>query len=261
MADPKADPKTDPNADPLAPIRARLDRALLAFDFDGTFAPIAARPEDARPAPGAIELLTELAGRVAQLAIVTGRPAEDVVELGGLAAISGLTVLGHYGLQRWTGGVLTSPDPVPGVAIAREALHSLAPTGALIEDKIHSVVVHTRSLPDPEAALRAIERPLAELAAANGLELVPGRAVLELRPPGIDKGGALAALVAEVSPAVVLVAGDDVGDIPMFKAAGALSVPAVRIAVVSAGASPEVAAAADLTVDGPLALITLLKTL
>jgi trehalose 6-phosphate phosphatase len=247
--------------DPLAPIRATLDRSLLAFDFDGTFAPIVARPEDALPAEGVLALLTELAGRVARLAIITGRPAETVIELGGLAAIPNLTVLGHYGLQHWENGVLTSPSPEPGVALVRAALAGLLPAGAMIEDKEQSVVVHTRACADPDAALAAIEVSLQELAAAHGLEVVPGRAVRELRPPGVDKGGALKSLVAEVKPASVLVAGDDVGDLPLFAAAGELSVPAVRIAVVSAGAAPEVAAAADLTVDGPAALVALLQTL
>jgi trehalose 6-phosphate phosphatase len=248
-------------ADPLAPIRATLERALLAFDFDGTFAPIVARPDDARPAAGALALLGALAARVARVAIVTGRPAENAVELGGLADVPGLVVLGHYGLQRWEAGVLTTPDPLPGVAIARAALADLVPPEAFIEDKVHSVVVHTRGCADPDEALRAIEPQLRELAAANGLEVVPGRAVLELRPPGVDKGDALATLVTEVDPASVLVAGDDVGDIAMFAAARRLGVPAVSIAVVSEGAAPEVAAAADLTVAGPLALIALLSTL
>lgn len=245
----------------LAPIRATLDRALLAFDFDGTFAPIVSRPEDARPAAGAVALLHRLATRAGHLAIITGRPAPTILELAELRGVPRLTILGHYGLQRWTDGRLSSPDPLPGVAVARAALPGLIPAGARIEDKAHSVVVHTRGLPDPDAALRALAAPLAALAAENGLEVVPGRAVLELRPPGVDKGGALEALVAQLEPASLLVAGDDLGDLPLFAAAGRQAIPVVRIAVVSPGAAPEVAAAADLSVDGPDALVALLETL
>ncbi|HXJ25408.1 MAG TPA: trehalose-phosphatase, partial [Streptosporangiaceae bacterium] len=38
--------------------------ALVAADFDGTLAPIVARPQDARPYPGALPALTALAGAV-----------------------------------------------------------------------------------------------------------------------------------------------------------------------------------------------------
>ena len=90
--------------------------ALVAVDFDGTLAPIVARPEDARPASGAIEVLAALAARLGVVAIVSGRPAAEVVELAGLPDNSPVRVLGHYGMQRWRAGVLETPDPVPGIA-------------------------------------------------------------------------------------------------------------------------------------------------
>ena len=58
--------------------------ALVAADFDGTLAPIVARPQDARPHPGALAALTALAGAVGTVAVITGRPAADAVALGGL---------------------------------------------------------------------------------------------------------------------------------------------------------------------------------
>ena len=48
--------------------------ALVAADFDGTLAPIVARPRDARAHPGAVPALTALAGAVGTLAVITGRP-------------------------------------------------------------------------------------------------------------------------------------------------------------------------------------------
>ncbi|HEV7207766.1 MAG TPA: trehalose-phosphatase [Mycobacteriales bacterium] len=246
---------------PLEALRPLLAETLVALDFDGTLAPIVARPQDARPAPGAVTMLTTLAGRVRQLAIVTGRPAEAVVELGRLRHVPGLVVLGHYGLQRWSGGVVTTPEPVPGVAAARAALPALLPAGASIEDKVHSVVVHTRGHAEPESAQRQLAAPLAELASRYGLELVRGRYVWELRPPGTDKGDALRQLARPLHPRAVLVAGDDLGDLPMFAAAADLGVPAVRVAVVSADAPPQVADAADHVVAGPAALIALLTEL
>ncbi len=241
-------------------VRERLWGALVALDFDGTLSDIAARPQDARPVPGAVEVLTALAARVRRLAVVTGRPAETVVELGGLATVPGLVVYGHYGLQRWAGGRLVTPGPDPAVAQALSRLPQL-PDGARVEDKEHSLVVHLRQASDPVGQTDALRTPLAALAAEVGLELVGGRFVWELRPAGIDKGAALRALAADAQPAAVLVAGDDVGDLPMFAAAAELGVPYARIAVLGRDADPSVAAAADETVADPAGLVKLLADL
>lgn len=244
----------------LASVRALLGEALVALDFDGTLAPIVARPEDARPAPGVVDALVALAPAVRRLAIVTGRPASAVVDLGGLAVVPGLVVCGHYGLERWADGALTSPPVAAGVEVVRRELPRL-PDGARVEDKHHSIVVHTRGTADPAGDLAALEEPLRQLAGRTGLELVGGRFVWELRPAGVDKGGALRSLAGEVDPGAVLVAGDDLGDLPMFTAAGDLGVPVARVAVLGADADPRVAAAADVTVNGPGALVALLTEL
>jgi trehalose 6-phosphate phosphatase len=52
-------------------------RPLLAFDFDGTLAPIVARPDDAR-VPTAVQQRLERLGRALPLAIVSGRRVDDV---------------------------------------------------------------------------------------------------------------------------------------------------------------------------------------
>ena len=87
--------------------------------------------------------------------------------------------------------------------------------------------------------------------------------VLELRPPGFDKGGVLRRLVAAARPGAVLFAGDDVGDLPAFavveelRAAGT---PALSVASASPEAA-EVAERADLAVDGPPGVVALLQAL
>jgi len=121
--------------------------------------------------------------------------------------------------------------------------------------------VHVRRTADPDAAYAALRAPLTALAADLGLELVGGRYVWELRPPGVDKGQAFTALVAERDPAAVLIAGDDLGDLPVFHAARALAVPSVCVAVTGADAPEAVAVAADLTVADPPALLAVLRSL
>ena len=248
----------------LAALRADPGGSVVALDYDGTLAPVVARPSDAVPADGAADALTALAPRLRTLALVTGRPADVVVELGGLATVPGLVVLGQYGAQRWCDGTLESTPPLPGVERVRARLPGLLEAeGAVLEDKGLSLVVHTRPCPDPSGALGRLTAPVRELAADEGLELHPGRLVLELRPPGFDKRGALLSLCDPV-PSAVLFAGDDVGDLSAFDAVDGLraaGVPGVLVCSDSEEGPPELRARADLVVDGPGGVVALLQRL
>jgi trehalose 6-phosphate phosphatase len=252
----------------LAAMRREPARALIATDFDGTLSPIVADPREARADPGAVAGLRGLAGVVGTLAVITGRPAEEAVGLGGFEGVPGLIVLGHYGLERWEDGALTAPAALPGVEAARERLPGVlagagAPEGVWVEDKGSAVAVHTRRTADPEGALEVLREPLAGLAAETGLAVEPGRMVIELRPPGMDKGAALTALVAERKAGPVLFAGDDLGDLAAFAAVRALrgeGHPGVTVCSAS-GEVSELAAGADLVVDGPAGVAALLSWL
>jgi trehalose 6-phosphate phosphatase len=243
-------------------------QALVATDFDGTLSPIVADPQTARPLPGAVPALAALAGAVGTVAVITGRAAAEAVALGGLDAVPGICVLGHYGWQRWQDGQLTVPDTPPAVTAARQALPGLladagAPKGTWIEDKEHAVAVHTRRTADPEAALSGLRGPLGDLAERLGLAAEPGRLVIELRPPGMDKGAALAGLAREREAGSVLFCGDDLGDLPAFAAVRSLraeGIPGCAVASASAE-SPQVAAAADLVVPGPEGIVGLLAAI
>jgi trehalose 6-phosphate phosphatase len=243
-------------------------RALIALDFDGTLAPIVADPAQARALPAATAAVRALAPLVGTIAIITGRPAEAAVEYGSLGQVPGIVVLGHYGRQRWRDGVLTSPPPPPGLAIARERLPgvlaaAVAPGEVWIEDKDDALAVHTRRAADPAGALEQIRGPLLALAASTGLRAEPGRLVIELRPPGADKGLALKDLAAEQARSAVMFCGDDLGDRPAFGAVRELrSAGLPGIAVFSGSAEVQgLAAEADLIVDGPVAVAELLGAL
>ena len=252
----------------LAAIVADPAHALLATDYDGTLAPIVADPAAAVAAPGAVAALARLAGRVGTVAIITGRAAVDAVSLGGLADVPGLIVLGHYGAQRWQAGVLSAPPVPPGVQAAREALPGLlaelaAPAGTAVEDKGTALAVHTRRTADPAAALALLREPLGRLADSASLTLEPGRLVLELRPPGTDKGTALRELAGERAARSVLFCGDDLGDLTAFAAIRGLradGIPGCAVASESAE-TPAVAAAADVVVDGPPGIAAFLAAL
>jgi trehalose 6-phosphate phosphatase len=258
--------RTPAGAEGLSAIKARPGRALAAFDFDGTLAPIVDDPDAARAQDGAAAALAELARHIGKVAIITGRPAAVAVEYGGLAGIEGLVVLGQYGRERWENDTLDVPEEPPGVAEARVKLPKLietAPEGVAIEDKGHALAVHTRRAAEPEVALERLRGLVAALAERTGLTMEPGRFVLELRPPGMDKGAALRALAGELGSAAILYAGDDLGDLAAYDAVDALraeGVPGVKVC----SASDEVTALADradLVVDGPPGIVRLVESL
>jgi trehalose 6-phosphate phosphatase len=246
--------------------------AVIASDFDGTLSPLVEDPSMSRAADGALDALARLASSVGQVAIVTGRPALVATELSGVSGHAGLgrlVVLGHYGLERWEAstGAITS-EPVPeGVAVARDRLPGVLRDAGLpdayVEDKDSSLAVHTRRLADPSGALETLRTPLSELAEEVGLRLEPGNLVLELRPPGIDKGVALRRLVESTGAHSVLYAGDDLGDLAAFQALQALrgeGLYAVLVAARSSGANALVEAA-DIVVDDPAGVVTVLTAL
>lgn len=257
-------PATEAGRAGLAALLRDPASGLIAFDFDGTLAPIVPAPDDARAFPGSIDALRTLAGIYARVAIVTGRPARWLVDVAGLGQVPGLVIAGQYGAERWSGGRLYEPEAPPGVAAVRQQLpRVLAGADARIEDKRMSLVVHTRLSADPDRTLAALSDAVRALADQHGLEAHPGRYVIEVRPPGLDKGGALRELVREYDVRAVLFAGDDVGDIPAFAAVEELRSQGVAgLTVCSASAEvPQLTERADLVVDGPPGVTELLTAL
>jgi len=257
----------------LAALLADPARALIGLDFDGTLAPIVDDPDSARAHPQAVAALGRLAAHIGAIAVITGRPAAVAVEYGGFAGVAelaGLVVLGHYGLERWdaASGQVVSPGESAGVAAARSELPSLlaaldAPPGTWVEDKGSAVAVHTRRTGDPDAVLASLRAPLRELAARHDLVVEPGRMVLELRPPGVDKGAALLGYARERGARAVVFMGDDLGDLAAFDAVEQLRDEGVPGVTVCSGSAEVTALAdrADLVVDGPDGVVELLSNL
>lgn len=248
-------------------------RSVVALDFDGTLAEIVPDPDQARAHPGAVPALAALAPEVASVAVITGRPAGVAVRYGGFAGVPGLehlVVLGHYGAERWdaVSGIVHTPAEHPGVAAVRAELPGFldaigAWRGTWIEEKGRALAVHTRRAEDPAAAFAALREPLTELAARHGLMVEPGRAVLELRPPGMDKGVALTEYLAETGAEAVLYAGDDLGDLAAYAAVEKLRTDGLPGVLVCSGSAevPELASRADIVLPGPAKVTEFLATL
>jgi trehalose 6-phosphate phosphatase len=255
-------PVSDSGIDAMRAIMAHPERTLVAADFDGTLAPIIDNPEEAFADPDAVAALSRLGHLVALVAVITGRPAETAVRLGGFRSVPGLrsmVVLGQYGVERWdadTGEFSIPPEPGEVTEAGDELPDVLAELGlpdARIEHKGRAIGVHTRELGDATGAFERLEEPLGELAARHGLLVEPGRNVLEIRAPGIDKGKALRDLVEERGIGQIIFAGDDLGDLPAFRAVEELRAQGIPGLLISSASHEQDALSelADLVLDGP----------
>lgn len=233
---------------------------LLALDFDGTLSHVVADPARAFAHPESVAALARLGRRLGAIAVVTGRPVRQARELGGFVGLDGLenlVICGQYGAERWDAstGQVTEPEPPEAVVqLSDELPRWLADHGAeqaRIEDKGLAVAVHVRGL-DPALQV-ALEPPLRRLAAERGLAVEPGRQVIELRAPGVDKGMALTGLVEETGARHVVYAGDDLGDMPAFEAVEAMRRDGGSGFLVCSASTEQDAlvARSDLVLDGP----------
>jgi trehalose 6-phosphate phosphatase len=250
----------------LSPLRAALPSALVALDFDGTLAPISPHPDDARPLPGVRQLLGDVRATGAALAVVTGRSVASLLRVSGFDAVPGIVIYGLHGVERWENGLLRAPATPPGIDELRGSLPKIVADVAddqavWIEDKELSLVVHTRLTAEPDRLVEVLRAPVAEAVAAAGLEMRPGKEVLEVCIPGIDKGTAIRELIGDETAAVCY-AGDDVGDLPAIREVNAWSGrsgrPKLAVAIDPTGLGP-LAGLADVTVPDPPSLILLLR--
>ena len=234
---------------------------LLVLDFDGTLAPIVDHPDLATPADGALEIVTELAGRT-QVAVVSGRPIDDVRRrLGGLA----VAYAGGHGAELVLADGSPAPllDPATVTATLDQVESEISALvddepGWLVERKQASVAVHHRlAAPDSVSDhLPRIQALLERLATSPpGFEVLAGKAVLELRPAGIDKGAALTRIAEATDARPPLVVGDDVTDEDAFLVARARGGRGVLVAE-----EERASAAADRLTD-PDAVVRLLSAL
>ncbi len=256
------EPISDAGIAAMRAILAHPRQTMLGLDFDGTLAPIIDDPERAYADEAAVSALAALGPLVDSIVVITGRPAETAVRLGGFAGRAGLesmVVLGQYGVERWdaASGEFTMPPEPAGITRVDEELpgllSSLGLSAARVEHKGRAIGVHTRELPDPSGAFGTLVQPLTELAERNDLQLEQGKNVLEIRPHGFDKGDALRAIVAERGARQVIFAGDDLGDLPAFRAVQELRNEGIDGLLICSASHEEDAltAISDLILDGP----------
>lgn len=190
-------------------------RIGLVTDMDGTISHIVLKPEDAVVTTRSLALLASLREKLALLAVVSGRPAQNVRAQVGL---SGLEYVGNHGLERWVNGevhynaALTAYLPHLEASVAK--LRQISLSGTQVEDKGVTVTIHYRQSENPAEARESLRPLVRQIASREGLDFFEGRMIFELRPPvKADKGIAFAELVQEFALDGVIYLGDDTTDL------------------------------------------------
>lgn len=182
---------------------------LLAFDFDGTLAPIRDDPADVRIDRAAAALLGETAHMEGVVvAVVSGRDADD---LSSRVGESGAYLISSHGLEiHAPGGVLVRDMPPLEIELHSELGREIAASGLRLESKKHALALHWRGV--PYEAIAPVLELFRQWAKESHLDVIEGRCVVEARRPGGGKEEALRWLARAVGAARVVYAGDDLTD-------------------------------------------------
>jgi len=232
----------------LARIAEAPEKTAILLDVDGVLAPIVDVPHEAVvPAETRTEL-ARLHRRYALVACISGRSGADARRIVGLPE---LVYVGEHGLEL-----------EPEAPAWSERLHAFAATVNWedVERKPLTITFHYRRAESEAEALKLLDA-VANRAHREGLVARFGRKVLELRPPiAAHKGTAVMHLLAERELERALYAGDDTTDLDAFNAVAALGL-GVRVAVASPEGPQALREAADIVVDGPAAMLDVLRAL
>lgn len=205
-----------------------VPRLLVATDFDGTLAPICARPEDVKlPAEAHAALAALAAHPGVRVAVLSGRNLADLISRTDLPRA---VHAGNHGLEIQGGGMdyvqpqALAARPVLDAAVLflRETLQGLP--GIFIEDKGLTLSMHYR-LADPADIPHVETAAVACAARFPTLKRHRGKMVVEFRPDvPWDKGYALKRLLKGLGlpAAAALYMGDDTTDEDAFAALNGL---------------------------------------
>ena len=195
-----------------------LRKCALLLDFDGTIVDIAPTPESVEVPPSLRRALARLLERTGgAVALVSGRTVGD---LDRFFAPLRLPIVGVHGaeMRLLDGGAAHKREPAPLAPQLRRKLAALAGSGVAVEDKGYSIALHYRRAPERAGLVRdAVDKICAEPWEAP-LEVLPGKAVIEIKQAGFDKGSGVRELMthAPFTGRRPVFIGDDTTDETVF---------------------------------------------
>lgn len=218
---------------------------LVAFDYDGTLAPISGVPKAARMREGTRRLLT----RVAQLypcVVISGRALGDLTRR--LEGLGVRHVFGNLGLE----SVTRDHEPLANRWL--RTLHERLPQahGMVIEDKGYTLTIHYRDVEDKPAIVAAIHEVTGTM---PGVRAIAGIEAVSLMPDdGRHKGLALQEARRQFGCDTALFVGDDDTDEDAFASAEPHELLGVRV-------GPPLTTRASFRLDSQLDIDRLLRAL
>ena len=184
-------------------------KVLLAFDYDGTLAPIVDDPGLARMRPATRTLLRAVA-RLFPCVVISGRATRDIrTHLTGLPLAD---VIGNHGIAS-ARAIAPLVEEVRGwIPMLQARLDGLK--GVILEDKGMSVALHYRRSREKRLARRRIDAAVEQIPRAR---VIRGKQVVNLLPEGAPhKGLALQAARDRLGGDTAIYVGDDEADEDVF---------------------------------------------
>ncbi len=213
------------------PARERLVRAyrgsesrLLMLDYDGTLAPFAATPSDARPSARVHDLLKRLASNPRnEVVVISGRERTSLEEWLGdlpidLVAEHGVWLRDRTG--QWVTAEPMTDEWKPRVRPLLDSFMDRTP-GSFVEEKDFSLAWHYRAIHPSLAEARIVELKEALLGITGdlGLAVMDGNKVVEIKSARVNKGSAAHRWMCRDEGGFILAVGDDRTDEDMFEMA------------------------------------------
>jgi trehalose 6-phosphate synthase/phosphatase len=195
---------------------------LLLLDYDGVLRKFvkSSKAVDAMPSEQTYKIIEKLSNlENTTVAIISGRTKEHLMEWFDTLPV---VLVAEHGAwirkdRQWQ-ETYSSFDHHKKDIIETMKKYARRTTGAVVEEKSHSVVWHYRKVKSELAYARNanLEKDLQKLLAETDIEVHSGNKIIEVKPSSINKGIAAKELYDELSPDFTLCIGDDYTDEDMF---------------------------------------------
>ena len=194
------------------------ENTALFLDIDGTLLDLARTPDRVKVPLDLLKALEQLSHRLSgAFAFVSGRSLESVDKL--FSPFRPAAIGAHGGEIRGVDGQVARSSALPDSI--REIFAGLAENipGLLLEDKKCALALHYRLAPEARPVLTSAMEKHARLFESEKVHILHGKAVIEARPLGVDKGTAVTALARQKPFAgrAILFGGDDTTDLDVFR--------------------------------------------